>query len=245
MLKGLNVFITGGDRGIGKAIVLHFAKNGANVYFSYNSNKEAAECTKNEALTFGTTIDYYQLNLKSAESIQSTSDKLLDDIKSLNILVNNAGYVDDVMFVKADFNKWYDVFSVTFRGAVSLTHKLLPNILMQEYGRIINISSIAGLTGIIGQTNYCSAKAALISFTKTLGRELARLDITVNAIAPGYINTDMTGSYTKEEKKAMRGSVPMNRFGEAKEVAEAALFLASNMSSYITSQVIVVDGGML
>ena len=115
----------------------------------------------------------------------------------------------------------------------------------QEDARIINITSIAGLTGISGQTNYCSAKSALIMFTKTLGKELARIGVTVNAIAPGYIETDMTGGYDKETKKAFRKSVPMNRFGEPEEIANVALFLASPLSSYITSQVIVADGGML
>ena len=244
MIKNNNVFITGGDKGIGKAIVLKMAENGANVYFTYNSDIDSAKATKEEAEKFNTQINFYQLNLKEKSSIDRVVEQVINDVGEINILINNAGVVDDVLFMKADLDKWWEVFQVIFNGAVTLTHKLLPNIVAQDYGRIINVSSIAGLTGIQGQTNYCSAKSALLSFTKTLGRELARLEINVNAIAPGYINTDMTGSYDVETKKRFKKTIPMNRFGKPNEIAEV-LFLASPMSSYITGQTIVVDGGMI
>jgi 3-oxoacyl-[acyl-carrier protein] reductase len=245
MLNNYNALITGGDKGIGKAIALKFAENGANVYFTYNSNLEAAEATKVELEAKGVKSDFIQLNLKSEESISKAAQQIDEISDGINIIVNNAGYVDDVLFMQADLEKWNGVFQVIFHGTVSLTHKLLPKLITQDYARIINVASIAGLTGILGQTNYCAAKAAILNFTKTLGRELARLDVTVNAIAPGYIETDMTGDYDRDTKKAFKKSVPMNRFGKPEEIANVALFLASEMSSYITGQVIVADGGMI
>ena len=245
MLENLNVLITGGDKGIGKAIALKYAENGANVYFTYNSNLEAAKETKAELEAKGVKSDHIQLNLKSEESIIKAVEEIESKANGVNILVNNAGYVDDVLFLQADLEKWSAVFQVIFHGTISLTHKLLPKMVQQNYARIINVTSIAGLTGIPGQTNYCSAKAAVLNFTKTLGRELARLEVNVNAIAPGYIETDMTSGYDRETKKAFKKSVPMNRFGKPEEIANVALFLASEMSSYITGQVIVADGGMI
>jgi 3-oxoacyl-[acyl-carrier protein] reductase len=245
MLKGRNVLVTGGDRGIGKGIVLKFARQGANVWFTYNSNEEGAEKTKREASEFGTNIDCYQLNLKEETSLQNFLNHLSEDNLSFNVLVNNAGYTDDNLFIRSELDKWWGVIQVIFNGVVKLTHELLPKMVTQDHARIINISSIAGLMAVPGQTNYCSAKSALIMFTKTLGKELARLGVTVNAIAPGYIDTDMTNSYDKETRKAFKKMIPMNRFGTTEEVAYAALFLASEMSSFITSQVLVVDGGML
>lgn len=245
MLENSTVLVTGGDKGIGKAIVLEFAKNGANVWFTYNSDLDNAQQTKDEALQFGNDINFLQVNLKDEDSINNLLTIINDKSLSFNILVNNAGYTDDNLFMRSDFDAWKGVFQVIFEGAVKLTHALLPDIITQDEGRIINISSIAGLMGVPGQTNYCSAKSALLMFTKTLGKELGRLGVTVNAVAPGYVETDMTRDYDRETKRAFKKQIPMNRFGKPEEIAHAALFLASPQSSYITSQVIVVDGGML
>jgi len=245
MLKNRNVLITGGDKGIGKAIVMKFAENGANVWFTYNSNIQTAKQTKEEASAFGKEINFFHLNLKESDSIEKLIEIIIEKNLSFNVLVNNAGYTDDNLFMRSELDKWWGVFHVIFDGAVKITHALLPGMVTQDNARIINISSIAGLTGISGQTNYCSAKSALIMFTKTLGKELARLGVTVNAIAPGYVETDMTSGYDKDTKKAFKKLVPMNRFGKPEEIADVALFLASSMSSFITSQVIVADGGMM
>ncbi|NVO11301.1 MAG: 3-oxoacyl-ACP reductase FabG [Bacteroidales bacterium] len=245
MLKNRNVLVVGGEKGIGKAIVLKLAENGANVWFTYSTAIAYAEQTKKDAMEFGTVIDFFPLDLKDNASIAKLIESINEKNLIFNVLVNNAGYTDDNLFMRSELDKWWGVFQVIFDGAVKITHALLPNMITQDNARIINISSIAGLTAISGQTNYCSAKSALIMFTKTLGKEVARLGVTVNAIAPGYVDTDMTKGYDKETKKAFKKLVPMNRFGKPEEIAEVALFLASNMSSYITSQVIVVDGGML
>lgn len=245
MLKNRNALITGGDKGIGKAIVLKFAENGANIWFTYNSDLQSAEQTKKDAMAFGTKVEFFQLNFKNEGSIDDFTKYIHDNNQSFSILVNNAGFTEDNLFMRSELDKWWGVFQVIFDGAVKLTHALLPEMVKQDNARIINITSIAGLIGVSGQTNYCSAKSALIMFTKTLGKELARLGVTVNAIAPGYIETDMTSGYDKDTKKAFKKLVPMNRFGKPEEIADVALFLSSSMSSYITSQVIVVDGGML
>lgn len=245
MLKGLNAIVTGGDKGLGKAIVIAFASQGANVYFTYNKDSKSAFQTLEEAQRYGTDIKYYQLDLRSDESIDRFIVQLSKDVPKINILVNNAGYINDGIFINSSLDEWNSVIQVIFNGAVKVTRKLLPSIIEQEYGKIINISSIAGIIGIVGQTNYCAAKSALLSFTKVLGKELAPIGVNVNAIAPGYINTDMIKGFEKEQKRKFKLSIPMKRFGKAEEVANAALFLASSMSSYITGQVLIVDGGMI
>jgi|LGVC01.1.fsa_nt_gb 3-oxoacyl-[acyl-carrier protein] reductase len=245
MLKNKTVLVTGGNKGIGKAIVLRFAENGAKVIFTYNSDLESAKKTKSEAQQYGTEIDFCKLDLASSENIDQFLEEIETDTRDVNILVNNAGYVNDALFMKADMDNWWGVFNVIFAGAVRITKGLLNNIVRQDYGRIINVASTAGLTGVRGQTNYSSAKAALIMFTRTLGKELAGLGVTVNAIAPGYVDTDMTGIYDPDSKKKFKKSVPMRRFGKPEEIANVALFLASDLSSYITSQVIIADGGMI
>ena len=161
------------------------------------------------------------------------------------ILINNAGYTYDEPFAFVDWKSWYSVFDVVFKGSIYLTHKLLPFLVEEDYARIVNISSVAGEIGIVGQSNYCSAKSALISFTNVLGKELAGANINVNAVAPGYIKTDMLDKVSKEKQKEFRKQIPMKRFGECNEVANVVLFLISPESSYITGQVIVVDGGLL
>lgn len=245
MLKDKTVLVTGGNKGIGKAIVLKFAENRAKVFFTYNSDLESAKKTKSEAQQYGTKIDFCKLDLASSENIEQFLEKIETDTRDVNILVNNAGYINDALFMKADMDNWWRVFNVIFAGTVRITKGLLNNIVRQDYGRIINVASTAGLIGVRGQTNYSSAKAALIMFTKTLGKELAGLGVTVNAIAPGYVDTAMTGIYGPDSKKEFKKSVPMRRFGKPEEIANVALFLASDQSSYITSQVIIADGGMI
>lgn len=247
MLNGLNAFITGGDKGIGKAIAMCFAKNGANVYFTYNSDEEAAKNTLNELHMCNININarYYKLDIENDNSIDEISLILNMECPNLNILVNNAGITNDVLFAMADFFDWYKVIDVNFRGTMNLTHKLLPILLKQDYARIVNMSSIAGLVGIKGQTNYCSSKAAIIGFTQSLSKELGKLGINVNAIAPGYIETQMTNTFNNDEKRKLMKSISIGRFGLVDEVADVALFLSSRLSSYITGQTIIIDGGII
>lgn len=245
MLSGKNVLITGGDKGIGKSIVLKFAQNNANVYFTYNSDIENAKRTKEDAQRYCKNTEFYQLNLSSQENIDKFISRFITKVSTLDILVNNAGRLYDILFARADMQEWWKVFDIIFRGTVSLTKGLINNIINQENSRIINIASTAGLIGIPGQSNYSSAKSALIMFSRVLGKELARIGVNVNAVAPGYIETEMTKTIPLELKKQYKKSIPMHRFGKPEEVANVALFLASSLSNYITSQVIVVDGGLI
>jgi 3-oxoacyl-[acyl-carrier protein] reductase len=245
MLNTSNILITGGNRGIGRSIVLSCAKHGANVFFTYNTDEDAARKTKEEALSFGQKVEMYKLNLADPSSIHKMVEQLHSSKQEINILINNAGYTDDTLFMKANLDKWYKVFDVNFKGVVELTYKLLPKLIMQDNAKIINISSVAGIIGIKGQTNYCSSKAALIAFTKALSKELANVEVNVNAVAPGFIDTDMINSFNSEEKKALKKSIPFRRFGKADEVASVVVFLASPMSTYVTGQTIVVDGGLI
>lgn len=245
MLSGKNVLITGGDKGIGKSIVLKFAQNNATVYFTYNSDIENAKQTKEEAQRYCKNTEYYQLNLSSRKNIDRFISTFITKVSTLDILVNNAGRLYDILFARADMQEWWNVFDIIFKGSVCLTKGLINNIIHQENSRIINIASTAGLIGIPGQSNYSSAKSALIMFTKVLGKELARIGVNVNAIAPGYIETEMTKAIPLEVKKQYKKNIPMHRFGKPEEVANAALFLASSLSNYITGQVIVVDGGLI
>jgi 3-oxoacyl-[acyl-carrier protein] reductase len=244
MLNNKNAIVTGGDKGIGKAIVLKFAEQGANVSFTYNSDLESARAVQEEALKYNTKIAYYQMNLAEPEQIKNTVKDIISEMKTIDILVNNAGSVDDFLFAKADIERWFNIMQINFNGAVRVTKIVLEKMIRELNGTIINVASTAGLIGIPGQSNYSASKAALISLTKTLGKELARLGIRVNAIAPGYTDTEMLKKYSVEISEQFKKSIPMHRFGKTAEVANTALFLASEMSSYITSQVIVVDGGM-
>lgn len=245
MLNGLNAVITGGDKGIGKAIVLSLASKGVNVNFTYCKDEFNACKVQKEAEEYGVKVYIYQLDLCSQESIDRFVENLFQKNSKINILINNAGYTYDEPFAFVDWKSWYSVFDVVFKGSIYLTHKLLPFLVEEDYARIVNISSVAGKIGIVGQSNYCSAKSALISFTNVLGKELAGANINVNAVAPGYIKTDMLDKVSKEKQKEFRKQIPMKRFGECNEVANVVLFLISPESSYITGQVIVVDGGLL
>ncbi len=245
MLKNVNALVTGGSKGIGKAIVLKLAQNGANVLFTYNSNKELAIETVKEASSYGVIVKCFHLNLSSHDSIKLFMNENREDINSVNVLINNAGYIYDSLFYNTDYEKWNSSFTTLFDGTIFLTHQLLKILIYRENSRIINISSIAGLIGVVGQTNYCSAKAAIIGFTKALSKELALLNINVNAIAPGYIETNMLDHFNKEEKIKIKNSIPMKRLGKPSEIADAVIFLSSSMSTYITGQTIVIDGGLI
>ncbi len=245
MLSRKNAFVTGGDKGIGKAIVMKFAENGANVFFTYNSDLENAEKTKEEAARFGTHIEFHQLDVTSEPLVKNLIQTLIREIKRIDILVNNAGIVKDGMFMMANMEKWWHVVDVIYGGTMKVTKEVLFNMVSQKFGKIINITSVGGVIGISGQTNYTSAKGAILSFTKSLSKEIARLGITVNCISPGYVDTDMVQQYSEEIKLKFKEAVPMKRFASTEEVANVALFLASDLSSYITGQNIIVDGGMV
>jgi NAD(P)-dependent dehydrogenase (short-subunit alcohol dehydrogenase family) len=169
---------------------------------------------------------------------------LVQGKKRIDILVNNAGIVKDGMFMMANMEKWWHVVDVIFGGTITITKEVLFNMVSQKFGKIINITSVGGVIGIHGQTNYTSAKGAILSFTKSLAKEVARLGITINCISPGYVDTDMVQQYSEDAKSKFKEAIPMKRFASSEEIANVALFLASDLSNYITGQNIIVDGGM-
>jgi 3-oxoacyl-[acyl-carrier protein] reductase len=232
MLTRKVALVTGGDKGIGRAVVLNFAKNGADVFFTYNQDLGSAEQTKKDALQFGTRVEYLQLDVTSDENVKSSVKSIIAAAGRIDILVNNAGIVSDGLFLTSQIEKWMKVINVIFMGSTRVTKEVLFSMINKKSGSIINICSVGGVIGIAGQTNYTSAKGTLISFTKSLSKEVARLNIRVNAIAPGYVDTDMVKKYPEEMKQRFLSVVPMKRFANPCEIADVALFLASGMSSY-------------
>jgi 3-oxoacyl-(acyl-carrier-protein) reductase len=243
-LKGKVALVTGGSRGIGRAITVELAQRGADVAINYCNCKDGAEKACDEIIKFGVRGKCYQANVAVADQVDSMVQAVLNDLGPVNILVNDAGITRDKSFIKMTRQMWDEVVAVNLGGPFNVTHALLPSMLEAGWGRIINISSIVGQFGNFGQSNYAATKGGVISFTMTLARELAKKNITVNAVAPGFIDTDMTSGLTDAVKEGVNSLTPMGRFGKAEEVAAAVGFLASPAASYITGQVLAVNGGM-
>ena len=241
MLKGKTAVVTGGSRGIGKAICLKFAENGADIAFLYAGNTAKAEETVKELEGLGVKAKAYQCNVADADAVAAVVKEIVKDFGGIQILVNNAGITKDKlvpMMKAADFDA---VIDTTLKGAFYMTKGVYPLFLKQKGGKIINISSVSGLTGNPGQANYSASKAGVIGLTKSVAKELASRGVCCNAIAPGFIATEMTQAL---ENDTLKDAIPMKRFGEAEEVAKLALFLASEHSDYITGEVIRIDGGL-
>lgn len=241
MGKIINVFITGGSSGIGKAIVEKFAKDqNYFVYFTYNTNAKSA----NELMKKYSNTEAFQCNITDAVSIKDVIVALQNKSILIDILVNNAGIVNDSSFVKMTEDKWKNVINTNLLTLYNFTHSFINDMIIKSWGRIINLSSVSGLKGLFGQTNYSASKAGVIGFTKALALETAKKGITVNAIAPGMIDTDMIKSIPQQYLDTILNSIPANRFGKPEEVADLAYFLASDNAAYITGQVISINGGM-
>ena len=241
MLKGKTAVVTGGSRGIGKAICLKFAENGADIAFLYAGNTAKAEETVKELEGLGVKAKAYQCNVADADAVAAVIKEIVKDFGGIQILVNNAGITKDKlvpMMKAADFDA---VIDTKLKGAFYMTKGVYPLFLKQKGGKIINISSVSGLTGNPGQANYSASKAGVIGLTKSVAKELASRGVCCNAIAPGFIATEMTQAL---ENDTLKDAIPMKRFGEAEEVAKLALFLASEHSDYITGEVIRIDGGL-
>ena len=236
MSKG-NVFISGASRGIGKSIANYFAENDYKVIGTSRNDFEFDNKSEN--------LIPIKLDITSRDDVK----KCFNDLKSKDllpdILINNAGITSDQLFLKMKDDDWDNVISTNLTGTYNLTKIFIRNMIKNKNGRIINISSVAGLMGNPGQVNYSSSKSALNGFTKSLAKEIGSRNITVNSIAPGFIDTDMTSFLDDDAKNAIIKDIPLKRFGEASDVAELALFLASNEASYITGQTISIDGGLL
>jgi 3-oxoacyl-(acyl-carrier-protein) reductase len=243
-LAGKVCLVTGGSRGIGKAIVLAMADSGADVAFTYQHSREQAEGLAASISVNGVRCKAYQANVASAEEMQAVTRQVLEEFGHIAILVNNAGINRDKSFLKMTKDMWDEVMRVNLDGVFFTTQLVAQDMVGTGWGRIINISSIVGQTGNFGQSNYAATKGAVISFTESLARELARKGITVNAVAPGFIETDMVSGMPIEALTQVKAMTPMGRLGKPEEIAEAVAFLASPRSSFITGQVLAVNGGM-
>ena len=235
--------VTGGSRGIGRAICLKLAAMGYHVLVNYKSNKGEAETTLFLIRQNGGDGELMQFNVSDKEQVQSTLGEWMEsnNEKWIEILINNAGIKDDALMMWMKDEQWDNVLGTSLNGFFYVTRLVLNGMLMKKFGRIINIVSLSGLKGLPGQTNYSAAKAGLIGATKALAQEVARRGITVNAVAPGFIHTDMTEGLNEKELQSL---IPVRRFGTPEEVAHTVGFLASSEASYITAQVISVNGGL-
>ena len=243
-LEGKIALVTGGARGIGREIALHFAAQGANVAIC-DVNLEQAEQTLQDIKKLGREGLALKTDVTDIKDVQVMVDKILDKLGKLDILINNAGVTKDGLILRMSEEDWDKVIAVNLKGAFLCTKVVAKVMLKQRFGKIVNLASIIGIMGNAGQANYAASKAGIIGLTKSVAKELAARGICVNAIAPGFIKTEMTAKLSEDVQKKMLQAIPLGRFGEPKDVADLALFLSSESSSYITGQVIKIDGGML
>ncbi len=236
--------VTGAGRGIGKAIALRFAAEGADVV-CVSRTAENSAAVADEVRALGRKSWAVALDVSDDVAVAAAGEKILAEAGRVDILVNNAGVTRDGLLMRMSEEDWDTVLDTNLRGAFVVTKSFVRAMIRQRAGRIINVASVIGLIGNAGQANYAASKAGLIGFTKSLARELASRGITANAVAPGFIETDMTSGLKDELKTALLGQIPLQRFGQAEDIAQAALFLAGPGSKYVTGQVLTVDGGMV
>lgn len=242
MLKGKTAIVTGGSRGIGAAICKRFAEQGANIALLYAGNTQKAEETKAALQEMGVKAEAYQCNVADAEQVAAVCKQIIKDFGGADILVNNAGITKDKLVPMMKVHDFDSVVDTNLKGAFYMIKQLYPVFMKQKSGKIINISSVSGLMGNPGQTNYSASKAGLIGLTKSVAKELASRNVNCNAIAPGFVATDMTENLS--ENNALVDHIPMKRFAQPEDIANLALFLASDQSDYITGEVIRIDGGL-
>ncbi|WP_306568232.1 3-oxoacyl-[acyl-carrier-protein] reductase [Flavobacterium lindanitolerans] len=245
LLEGKTAIITGASRGIGRGIAEVFAKHGANVAFTYSSSAEAAKVLEDELIALGVKAKGYQSNAADFNEAQKLVDDVIATFGTIDILINNAGITKDNLLMRISEEDFDKVIEVNLKSVFNMTKAVQKIMLKNRAGSIINMSSVVGVKGNAGQTNYAASKAGVIGFTKSVALELGSRNIRCNAIAPGFIETEMTGKLNEDVVQGWRDAIPLKRGGTPEDVANACLFLASDMSDYITGQVMNVDGGML
>lgn len=245
LLEGKTAIITGGSRGIGRGIVEIFAKHGANVAFTYSSSQEAANSLAAEVSKTGVKAKAYKSNAASYDESQKLVEEVLKDFGNIDILVNNAGITKDNLLMRISEEDFDQVIEVNLKSVFNMTKAVQRTMLKQKKGSIINMSSVVGVKGNAGQTNYAASKAGIIGFSKSVALELGSRNIRCNVIAPGFIETEMTGKLDETTVQGWRDAIPLKRGGMPEDIANVCVFLASDLSAYVTGQVINVDGGML
>ncbi|MEZ0611492.1 3-oxoacyl-[acyl-carrier-protein] reductase [Fibrella sp. WM1] len=245
LVAGKVALITGASRGIGRAIALRFAQEGANVAFTYLSSVEKGQALEAELAAFGIKAKGYRSDASDFKAADNLVTQVLADFGTLDVLINNAGITRDGLLMRMSEQQWDEVLTVNLKSVFNLTKAAIRPMMKAKAGSIINLTSVVGLRGNAGQANYAASKAGIIGFTKSVALELGSRNIRSNAIAPGFIETEMTGELNEKSIEEWKQSIPLKRGGQPDEVADACLFLASDLSRYITGQVLQVDGGML
>lgn len=244
ILEGKVAFITGASRGIGREIASLFAKEGANIAFTYMKSRDAAESLREDLRKTGVKTECYCCDAANYADTEAVVRQIHNDFGRIDILVNNAGKTADGLMLRMAENQWDEVISTNLKSAYNTIHACAPLMLKQRSGNIVNLASVVGIYGNAGQANYAASKAGIIGLTKSMAKELGSRGIRVNAIAPGFIETDMTANLSDEMRENTQKNIALRRLGTPDDVARCALFLASEWSSYVTAQVLICDGGM-
>lgn len=244
LIDGKKALVTGGSRGIGSGIVKTFLQNGATVYYISRKPGDHLDEYKRIAEEAGVEVIYKEGNVADEETITATVNEILEESGGIDILVNNAGIAKDGLVMRMSAEDWQDVININLTSAFYISKVVSRSMIKRRQGAIVNVTSIVGLVGNAGQSNYAASKAGLVGFTKSLAREIAGRNVRVNAVAPGYIQTEMTGKLSEEQQESLKAQIPMGRVGEPDDVANVILFLASDLAAYVTGQVIRISGGM-